>query len=264
LLLPSHVQNDELAQRFRNEKYIIRMSRSGFGLLIGWLTEGMGGEGTGAGDGFSGEKGKRGRATVLQVVNNHLRFDGKYVVYFISFRCSLQIIVTSSSSTAVSPNSWEESTGLLSSLIPQNKNSATIVTDPHSFNAASGYLKLGPASYSEELQTVIKEQAMIDRELNTPYDVSFSLPTPLHGATSPAISELLPHPPTFKTSDVKREIEKVRDERKRIRLDPSVLTAAGVNSPAAAAVRSHALPSICAYTLHDVPEGCVDNLRLQI
>src|SRR6202044_1478025 len=62
LLLPSHVQNDDLAQRFRNEKYVVRMSRSGFGLLVGWLTEGVGGEATGAGEGFSGERGKRGRA----------------------------------------------------------------------------------------------------------------------------------------------------------------------------------------------------------
>ena len=59
LLLPSHVQQDELAQRFRTEKYIVRMSRSGFNLLIGWLTEGFGGEGVGAGEGFSGERGKR-------------------------------------------------------------------------------------------------------------------------------------------------------------------------------------------------------------
>ena len=77
LLLPAHVQSDELAQRFRNEKYAIRMSRSGFSLLIGWLTEGFGGEGVGAGTGFSGERGKRGRAAVMRVVNNHLRFDGK-------------------------------------------------------------------------------------------------------------------------------------------------------------------------------------------
>ena len=76
LLLPSHVLNDDLAQRFRNEKYIVRMSRSGFGLLVGWLTEGMGGEATGAGEGFSGDRGKRGRAAVMRVVNNHLRFDG--------------------------------------------------------------------------------------------------------------------------------------------------------------------------------------------
>jgi transcription initiation factor TFIID subunit 5 len=52
------------------------MSRSGFSLLLGWLTEGVGGEAMGAGEGFSGEKGKRGRAAVMRVVNNHLRFDG--------------------------------------------------------------------------------------------------------------------------------------------------------------------------------------------
>ena len=78
LMVPNHVQTDEVAQRFRNEKYSIRMSRSGFGLLVGWLTEGMGGEPMGAGDGFRGEKGKRGRAAVMRVVNNHLRFDGKH------------------------------------------------------------------------------------------------------------------------------------------------------------------------------------------
>lgn len=80
LLLPSHVQNDDLAQRFRDEKYAVRMSRSGFGLLVGWLTEGVGGEAAGAGEGFSGERGKRGRAAVMRVVNNHLQFDG--ICYF--------------------------------------------------------------------------------------------------------------------------------------------------------------------------------------
>lgn len=77
LRLPTHVQNDDLANRFRNNKYAVRMSRTGFNLLVGWLTEGIGGEGAGAGTGFSGDKGKRGRAAVMRVVNNHLRFDGK-------------------------------------------------------------------------------------------------------------------------------------------------------------------------------------------
>jgi transcription initiation factor TFIID subunit 5 len=53
------------------------MSRSGFGLLVGWLTEGVGGEAPGVGSGFSGDRGKRGRASVMRVVNNHLRFDGE-------------------------------------------------------------------------------------------------------------------------------------------------------------------------------------------
>lgn len=160
----------------------------------------------------------------------------------------------------MSANSWEESTGLLSSLIPQNKTSTSVVTDPQTFNVASGHLKLGPPPFSEELQSAIKEHATVDRDLNTPYDVSFSLPPTVPGTTAPSISDLPPHPPSFKTVDLKREIEKVRDERKRIRLDPSVLTAVGVNSAAAAAtVRSHALPSVCAYTIHDVPEGYVCN-----
>jgi len=82
LTLPAHVQNDDLAQRFKNEKYVVKMSRSGLSLLIGWLTEGSSGEGTGAGIGFSGETGKRGRSATLGVVNNHLRFDGKYTRLF--------------------------------------------------------------------------------------------------------------------------------------------------------------------------------------
>ena len=77
LLLPTHVQNDEHAQRFRNEKYVIQMSRSGFSLLVGWLNEGIGGESLGSGFGFGGERGKRGRSAIMRVVNNHLRFDGK-------------------------------------------------------------------------------------------------------------------------------------------------------------------------------------------
>jgi hypothetical protein len=90
LLLPSHVQNDELAQRFRNEKYTVRMSRSGFSLLVGWLTEGVGGEAFGAGGGFSGEQGKRGRASVMRVVNNHLRFDGQ--LYLMRFQSLFTLI----------------------------------------------------------------------------------------------------------------------------------------------------------------------------
>lgn len=37
ITLPYHVQTDEVAQRFRTEKYKVRKSRSGFGLLVGWL-----------------------------------------------------------------------------------------------------------------------------------------------------------------------------------------------------------------------------------
>uniref|UniRef100_A0A0W0F5Q4 Putative TFIID and SAGA subunit n=1 Tax=Moniliophthora roreri TaxID=221103 RepID=A0A0W0F5Q4_MONRR len=242
LLLPSHVQNDELAQRFRDEKYVIRMSRSGFSLLVGWLTEGVGGEGLGAGLGFSGEKGKKGRAAVMRVVNNHLRFD-----------------VTASNPSSVSPNAWEENTGLLSSLIPHANGAASKINNPQSFNNSKGDLKLGMAPMNEELRTeaerILREQAMVDRDPLVNHDLASLRPQPLPGMTAPSESDLLPRPPNFKTIDVDREVQAVRDARRRIRLEPSTLHGVDLNSPQANAVKARALPSICAYTLHDVAEG---------
>ncbi|GLB36081.1 putative WD40 associated region in TFIID subunit, NTD2 domain [Lyophyllum shimeji] len=177
--------------------------RSGFGLLVGWLTEGIGGEAFGAGDGFTGERGKRGRAAVMRVVNNHLRFD-----------------VTSTNPTAVSPHAWEESTGLLTPLIPKGTgHAATTFTNPQAFNASKGDLKLGPAPISEELRTEA------ERTGGLAWD------------------------------DIEREVSAVRDARKRIRLEPSVLANIDVNSPQASAATARALPSICCYTLHDVAEA---------
>jgi transcription initiation factor TFIID subunit 5 len=167
--------------------------------------------------------------------------------------------VTSSNTTSVAPNSWEESTGLLSSLIPRANGGTTNLTNPQAFNMLRGDLKLGPAPISDELkaetQRVLRDQALVDRDPNA-YDVQ-STRQAMPGVISPTESDLLPHPPTFRTIDVEREANHVRDARKRIRLEPSLLANADLNSAQGAAFRARALPSICAYTLHDVPEGYV-------
>jgi transcription initiation factor TFIID subunit 5 len=234
------------------------MSRSGFGLLVGWLTEGVGGEASGAGSGFSGERGKRGRAAIMRVVNNHLRFDGKYTKFFIETLFTV-VTVTSSNTTAVPPNAWEESTGLLSSLIPQTNGSTSNFTNPQAFNNSRGELKLGLAPISEELRAeterILREQAMLERDHTAQYDIHYARIPAVPGLHAPSESDLPPHPPNFKTIDVRREVEKVRDARKRIRLEPSALGTLDMNSPQAGAVRARTLPSICAYTLHDVAEG---------
>ncbi|KAI0361503.1 TFIID and SAGA subunit [Trametes cingulata] len=239
ITLPYHVQTDEVAQRFRTEKYTVRMSRSGFSLLVGWLTEGVGGEPTGSGEGFAGDKGRRGRAAVMRVVNNHLRFE-----------------VTSSATTSLSPRAWEESTGFLSAVVPQTNGSST---DASAYNASKGELKLGPAPIPEDLRAeterTLQDQAMVDHDPGARYDLHYARQAPPPGLVSPTIADLPPHPPMFKTVDVKREVEKVRDTRKRIRLDPSVLNTANANTAQGAAARARALPSICAYTFHDVGEG---------
>jgi transcription initiation factor TFIID subunit 5 len=166
-------------------------------------------------------------------------------------------VATTSASKSVT--SWEESTGLLSSLIPQSNGTSTPFTNPQAFNDAAGELKLGPAPISEELRAEteksLREQAMMDRDPTAQYDNHLVRPSTTAGVVSPTTADLLPHPPTFKTVDVRREVEKVRDARKRIRLDPSLLSSADGNTPQGAAARQRSLPSICAYTLHDVHEG---------
>lgn len=96
---------------------------------------------------------------------------------------------------------------------------------------------------------------MLDHDPGAQYDLHFARPQPVPGLTAPALTDLPPQQPNFKTIDVKREVEKIRDIRKRIRLEPSALTGVNLNSPQATGARARALPSICAYTLHDVGEG---------
>jgi transcription initiation factor TFIID subunit 5 len=129
-------------------------------------------------------------------------------------------------------------------------------TSAQAFNKAGGDLKLGPMPMSDDLkmetERVMREQAMIDP--STQYDQMY-LQQSVPGLVNPATSDLLPHPPVFKTMDVRREIERIRDARKRIRLEPAVLNGVDINSQQATMVKSRALPSICAYTLHEVGEG---------
>lgn len=168
------------------------------------------------------------------------------------------ITVTASNTSLVSPNAWEESTGLLSSLIPQTDGVTTNVPDPQAFNISTGDLKLGPAPISEELRAeaeyVYRAQAIGEQDQMAAFEVFNSRPA-VPGVIVPSESDLPPLPPSFKVIDVKREVEKVRDARKRIRLEPSALNSVDLNSPQAGTARARALPNICAYTLHDAAEG---------
>jgi transcription initiation factor TFIID subunit 5 len=170
--------------------------------------------------------------------------------------------VSTSSSTSLHPSAWEESTGLLSSLVPQTAGASSArPTSSQAYNASKGDLKLGFAPLSEELRTetdrIIREQILIDRDPTSPYDIHYNRSAPLPGVISPTEADLLPGPPSFKMMDIRREVEKARDMRKRIKLDPTVLNGVDLNSAQASTVRGRALPSVCAYTLHDVTEGSV-------
>ena len=246
------------------------MSRSGFGLLIGWLTEGSGGEAPGAGHGFAGERGRRGRAAVMRVVNNHVQFDGRdHIFVFSSAVGNNPFLVTATNSTSIAAHAWEESTGLLSALTQVNGISEPIrAMDPQAFNASRGELKLGPPPVDDalrhEAERRLREQQMngFDPEVSggSQYDLPFPFGIVPAGIVAPSANELLPRAPQFRNVDIQREMDRVRDARKRIKLDPSSLSGDvdihGFDRQSTAA-RAKALPSICAYTLHDAADGCV-------
>jgi transcription initiation factor TFIID subunit 5 len=177
--------------------------------------------------------------------------------------------VTASSSTSIAPHAWEESTGLLSALIQVNGTTdPSRAMEPQSFNASRGSLKLGPApvddALRQEAERRLREQQMngFDPEVSggSQYDLPFPFGVVPVGIMTPSANELLPRPPQFRTVDIQREMDRVRDARKRIKLDPSSLSGDidihGFDRQSTAA-RAKALPSICAYTLHDAADGCV-------
>jgi transcription initiation factor TFIID subunit 5 len=105
------------------------------------------------------------------------------------------------------------------------------------------------------MERVLREQALVDRDSSMQTNNLKPSGGVLPGVVSPIASDLLPQPASFKAVDVNRELEKVKDTRKRIKLDPSLLSGPGHQ-------RGRALPSICAYTLHDVVEGQVAHSML--
>lgn len=278
------------------------MSRAGFALFVGWLTEGTGGEAMGAGEGIIPGRegaGRRARFTVLKIVHGSLKFDGRLprvIQANPKLNGSLVSKVTSASTNAVQPSSWVEATGLIRSLIPTPNTGFRMVNgkqvtgslnagDPTAFNAQQGDLKLGPAplvdALREEAERVIKEEddAMVvdgaetngnssskpsDSEKSGPSVLDLSSINGTTGLAPPLMADILPQAASFRSVDVKREVERVRDARKRIKLDPSILQESLQNAetngyPQTTAttskISSAALPSICAYTFHDALDG---------
>ena len=67
-----------MAHHLRSEKYNVRMSRATFTLLVGWLISGTAGTSTSSVSKLSNDEGKRGRTNIMRIVNDRLRFDGRF------------------------------------------------------------------------------------------------------------------------------------------------------------------------------------------
>ncbi|BEJ09401.1 hypothetical protein CcaverHIS641_0603160 [Cutaneotrichosporon cavernicola] len=239
---PHQILLDPYCQRLRSERYQLPMSRNSFALLVQWLS------GSGLDEEWeAGLHSAPGRAKEAVRAIVHQRLDVK-----------------------VDKISIASASGLLAGLLPP-------ATTADEFNGAT-QLKLGqPAmldKLKEEVIRVVREEdEAVNGAPDTPADSTingYANGTDANGdvemadARSPAKqvklepdadpdvvapdpTETLPPQATFyKVTDVKREVEAVRDKRKMIRLGASGEDSTGTSTT---------LPSIVAFTMFDGGEN---------
>jgi len=272
LKTPQQVVENEQANRWRKERYIVKMTRRGWSLLLGWLqggVSGMSGAGTLSGAIGSGavastnnEITERGREKMLGIINERVRVD--------VIDLKQQQLFNSNSST-----SWQTG-GLESELtvdvipLPGTMPDVPPGTSVPPIQSSSSSvpqipLKLGPMPRDPKLDKEVQRVLKADGTpvLNGDTEMSSSSATADETAKLTAVqpSDLPPYPPSFRTIDVKREVEKVKEARKRIRLGPveKVNTSLTTGVNAAASQARWNLPSVCMFTVHDAADTWVYN-----
>ena len=314
--LPSQIATDELAQRFRTERYVLKMSPNVFGLLIGWLTDGT------SPVGFAGmdesavidnmlEPSRRGREAMLKIINE---------------RCRLQVL--RSALFQLDPSELEEGTGLtgagpsfsnaanasqsrIHAALGAQAVSETDAIAEFNSRAAGPVLKLHPRiplaeDLKEEVDHILREEQSQARTQTQPTKSATPAPgdaeerseggaapksrsqslapsaregsvaaeeaaeathppeaDPSAGLHEATLADLPPQPSAFRTVDLLREVERVRDARKCLRIDPKLAPepASATGDAAQHATlwpgvpRTVGLPSVCMYTYYDAEDG---------
>lgn len=248
---PHQILLDPYCKRLRSERYQVPMSRNSYALLIQWLSGASLDEEWEAG--LHSVPG-RAKEAIRSIVNSRLD------------------IKVSDSSMPLDKIAIASSSGLLASILPPGQS-------PEKFNSQTT-LKLGAPHMLEKLREevirVIREEdeaaeggegaianshangvdANGDVEMGDSREPGTMSPSKkikmeLDESRDPDLvrpdpSETLPPQPTFyKVTDVKREVEAVRDKRKMIRLGPKPEEAE----------RAPVLPSIVAFTMFDGGEN---------
>lgn len=246
LKTPSQIFENEQAGRWRRERYVVRMTRRGWSLLLGWLQGGT--QGLLGHTAQGGEQAERGREKMLGIINERVRVD---VV-----------------DPKIAPSARLLSGGGLESEL------ATDAGGPTPASALPPPLKLGPMpidpKLSKEVQRTLQAQglAKTSAEAETQAEVAPEIGSASTGSSSaqyaiPPVNaaDLPPYPPSFRTIDVKREVEKVKEARKRIRLGPIAHTTSADGKLTVSALGGSAsqakynLPSVCMFTMHDTNDS---------
>ncbi|GAA5857772.1 hypothetical protein JCM8547_005977 [Rhodosporidiobolus lusitaniae] len=286
LRLPQHVSENESARRWRQEPYHVRLSERGWGLLLGWL------QGGGLAGSIEGTEG-RGRDRVLAIINERVKVDA--------------VPGPPLTNSLTSHGLASDYASLQSGGLPHG-------APPPGSEGALPDLKLGQAPVNAQLEKEVKRTlkdqegepdepaaggaggvpavagageggdaappTVAAAEGDAPggpsdedqekKDNSKSLPSLL----APFPAELPPYPSTFRTLDVQREVELVREARKRIKLGAESFReeGGGIVAPTKVGEVGKALemggekgrgvgkPSVCLFTVHDAGDSVTTSL----
>lgn len=213
LRLASHVSESEQAKRWRSEMYTIRLSERGWNLLLGWL------QGGGLGTSTEGTE-TRGKDRVLAIINERVKVE------------------QFAGPPAKSPTGY----GLASDF------SAAVRTEHGLEDVRLGQVPTF-GKLAEEVARTIKAEDPDGPPVPTDGSPLIEVSTPAEGQPPldpPFPGERVPYPTGFRTIDVAREVEKVREARKRIKLGGEAYVKDG---------GAAAKPSVCLFTVHDAGDS---------
>ena len=270
--LASHINESSEASRWRRERYVVRMSERGWGLLLGWL------QGGGLAGSVEGTEG-RGKDRMLAIINERVKVDAipgppaKVAAAHglesdIKFAPAPQGLNASARSATADKGLEQLRLGPLPAdpklereverqLREDDKKRGAAAGPSASGERASGEAPVShdfAASGSGEQQ----QQQQQDQDEQASGKAALVSPFP---------SEVPPYPHSFRTIDVAREVERGKEARKRIKLGPeafedeqppvvppSATEAASGTASARPEPSKAAKPSVCLFTVHDASE----------
>lgn len=255
--LEDHINQDPMMARWRKERYHVPLTERGWGLLQGWLQGGglldAAGQTKGTGD--------KGRDHILAIINERIELKiGAFPACRLSSppqSLSQPFCANTQAPTHTAPAHQRDVLsrgliGLQSDLGLSSRN-----------EPPSEPLKLGQPPRDQRLEKDMQRELRDHGEDPTlpppPGAVGSSAGQNGNDEALEVPSQSLPYPGGFRVIDVKREVERVREARKRIRLGPEAFQADGsLDTKEAQKQLLHAAkPSVCLFTVHDAAQTWV-------
>ncbi|KEI39338.1 uncharacterized protein L969DRAFT_17262 [Mixia osmundae IAM 14324] len=241
------ISESEEAMRWRTDRYLVTVTQRAWSLLLGWMqgnrisATGRGaatdGSTTAASASSSTNLQDQGRDKVLSIVNERIK---------------LRIVPNNAASKA------DLASGLESEVRLQSQNQHDLKlgaapSDPKLEREVRRIVKQEDGVTMEGItSTALSASTSADKPAQTDADPPVSVV--INGVESPAASDMPPYPASFRLIDVRREVEKVREARKRIKLGPNAFETSTVTKTGSADLSK---PSVCLFTLHDTAASLI-------